>query len=141
MLVVAVKHWGKYMSRKRVLIHCDNEVTVRAVNTGRSRDQRIQACLREIHQISGLFSCEIKAVFLEGKSNRLSDSLSRWHFSKSFQVDFMSRTTAYDLQTEMTGVFIYQHKKCSNQQFFKLSWLRKEHDMENMIMPWSSNSH
>ena len=80
-LTLALKKWGPKFGRKRIQIHCDNKVTVATVNTGTSRNEVIQACLREIHKLMGWYSFDLKAKFLAGALNRRADVLSRWHLN------------------------------------------------------------
>ena len=72
-LVIAIKIWGRKFQRKRILVLCDNTVTVQAINSGASRDKLMQACLRELHVTSALNNCEVRAVYSEGSKNTISD--------------------------------------------------------------------
>ena len=92
MVVIAMKTWGKMLSRKKLIFNCDNLVSVESINSGASRDKVIQNCLRELHQVLGIYSCEIKAVFIRGIENRISDALSRAHLSKKCMVEFNKLT-------------------------------------------------
>ena len=47
-IVVALKLWGHILVNKKVVINCDNMVSVRVLNTGASRNSLLQSCLREI---------------------------------------------------------------------------------------------
>ena len=97
MVVVALKLLGGCLQRKKLLINCDNNVSVLAINSGFSRDEKIQNCLRELHKISAKYDCEIKAKFLHGKLNRESDALSRWEKDISFRKKFYELTTHLQL--------------------------------------------
>ena len=79
MIVVALKLSGDEFARKKLVVFCDNFVTVRAINSGFSRNLVIQHCLRELHMVLALINGDIKAEFLRGIDNRESDALSRWH--------------------------------------------------------------
>ena len=76
MVVIALKKWGKLLKRKRIVINCDNQNTVLAINSGASRDEVLQHCLRELHKITALNSCELRAQHIFGVNNRISDALS-----------------------------------------------------------------
>ena len=89
MLVVAVKTLKQKLSRRKLVVFCDNLNTVIAINSGSSRDCVLQQCLRELHKMCALVSCEVRAKFLEGRNNRVSDSLSRWHLSSKFPRGFL----------------------------------------------------
>ena len=98
MVVVALKLWSHKLHRKKVLFYCDNEVSVRAINTSRSCDVQIQRCLREIHTLSGLFSFQVKAVHIAGVSNRICDFLSRFHIADSFKRQFFNEASQFNLK-------------------------------------------
>ena len=101
MLVMVLKLWGKELATKKVLLFCDNQVSVLAINSNCSRDIVIQGCLREIHKLCGIFSFELKTVFLEGSKNRISDALSRWDKGTRFQQEFDKLTRKFKLKQYM----------------------------------------
>ena len=85
MLVIAFRAMGSCLNRKKLILKCDNMVTVLAVNTGASKDNFIQSCLRELHVHLALLSCDIKAVYLTTKQNKLSDALSRMFTEQKYR--------------------------------------------------------
>ena len=97
MVVLCVLKWGKSCARKRIKIHCDNRNSVLAINTGKSRDKRIQSCLRQLHKLCILFSCEVSAEFLSGVDNRIPDFLSRFHLHEKFRKAFYKEVTGVQL--------------------------------------------
>ena len=98
MVVLTVKLWGNQCKRKRILIYCDNENTVLAINSGKSRDLHMQNCLRELHILNTIFSCEIKAEFIAGVTNRKADFLSRWGKGEVYQRAFFEETKGFALK-------------------------------------------
>lgn len=38
-VTVSIKLWADRLSKKRIIIYCDNQVTVQAINTGRAKDK------------------------------------------------------------------------------------------------------
>ena len=97
-LVSAVALWAPNLIRKKLIMLCDNMNTVLAVNSGCSRDPILQAALRKLHQVTALFSCEVRAKFLAGESNRAADYLSRWHLNKSYEKKFYQLEGCLNLQ-------------------------------------------
>ena len=63
-------------------------VSVTAINSGSSRNRKIQNCLRELHKMSALLSCEVREVYLSTQQNRLAYALSRWHLDSKFEEMF-----------------------------------------------------
>jgi hypothetical protein len=43
-----MKIWGKQFGGKKVLVYCDNEASVKVLNSGFTKDEFMQCCLREI---------------------------------------------------------------------------------------------
>ena len=99
MVVVALKLLGGKLERKKLVIHCDNQVSVLAINSDTSRDIRIQSCLRELHKVMAQKHCDLKAIFIRGDSNHESDALSRWGLSKKFHETFYNLTKQLKLKS------------------------------------------
>lgn len=91
-VVVALKIWGKYLANLKVVIFCDNFVTVRVLNTGASKNKFLQACLREICWLGAIHNFDIKSKHVSGCDNRIPDLLSRWHLDEKFISEFKDRT-------------------------------------------------
>ena len=79
-IVIALTLLKNKLNRKNITIQCDNMVSVTAINSGSSRNRKILNCMRELHKMSALLSCEVRAVYLSTQQNRWADALSRWHF-------------------------------------------------------------
>lgn len=41
-----MKIWGKQFGGKKVLVYCDNEASVKVLNSGFTKDEFMQCCLR-----------------------------------------------------------------------------------------------
>ncbi|CAC5389407.1 unnamed protein product [Mytilus coruscus] len=90
-VIVCLKVWVR--RGKKICIYCDNYVSVQVINHGSSRSKFLQACLREIAFVCAINECEIKAIHLNGKDNRVSDLLSRWDLSPFYQSEFLILST------------------------------------------------
>ena len=95
MLLIATKVWSHKLHRKKFVVNCDNKNTVLAINSGASKDPTMQLCLRELHKTTALISCELQARFISGKSNRISDHLSRVQLHKKHLIEFHRLTEGY----------------------------------------------
>lgn len=82
--------WGDKFKGKRILIFCDNEASVKVINSGSSKDAFMQNCLRELCFIAAIHQFEIRAKHILGEENRLADYLSRWHTHTKFSKLFSS---------------------------------------------------
>ncbi len=68
-IIVACKVWGKSWKRKMLVDHCDNLVSVNVINSGRSRDEFLQCCLRELCYVSAIHQFEIRRIHIAGIDN------------------------------------------------------------------------
>ena len=57
---------------------CDNDAVVKVMNSGRTQDQFLGACARNIWFHSALLDIDIKYVHVLGSQNQTADLLSRW---------------------------------------------------------------
>lgn len=78
-VVLAFKVWTATLCNKKVVINCDNEAVVRAINSGRAKDPFLQAGLRELVFLCCCNGIEVKASHIKSVENRLPDYLSRWN--------------------------------------------------------------
>lgn len=97
-VVVCLKLWGTKLRGKRIIIKCDNQVTVTVINTGKSRNQFLQSCLREICFVAAINEFELRAVHIAGVDNRLADMLSRWHLHSNYAKTFFEETKYIHLE-------------------------------------------
>ncbi len=82
-IIVSCKSWGHTWQVRRIVIHCDNLVSVTVMNTGRTKDDYLQNCLRELAVIAARYEFEIPCVHIAGLCNRVPDILSRWNHDGS----------------------------------------------------------
>lgn len=80
-LIVAVKIWKSKLKGLRVVVHCDNLVTVFVVNTGRAKSRDLQRACRELAFQAATGEVEIRSQHISGAHNRVADWLSRYHCS------------------------------------------------------------
>ena len=110
-IVVALKLWGHMLVNKKVVINCDNMVSVRMLNTGASRNSFLQSCLREICYIAALNNFDIKSQHISGCDNRITDTLSRWDLHDKFRRDFKQLTSDLEVIEDFVSdeFFLFSH--------------------------------
>ena len=91
-IVVGVRVWKEELRGKRVIVYCDNEASVCALNSGRSSVSFTAACLRELWFHCCTVQAELRAVHLPGVENRLPDYLSRAHLHDKYFNNFLYET-------------------------------------------------
>ena len=96
-LITCCKLWGPSWSGQRLIARCDNMCTVLAINTGKSKDMRMQACLRELFYWMSMFSFEIKSEYINTRDNTLPDLLSRFSDKQNRKV-FNEKSTGLNLK-------------------------------------------
>ena len=97
-VTVSVRLWGSQYAGKKILIYCDNEQAVLAINTGKTREPFVGTCVRQLWLEVSIFGFQLKAVHLPGVDNRLADSLSRWHMSSYYCHQFLEATKGCSLR-------------------------------------------
>jgi hypothetical protein len=93
-ILVAIRTWKFEFGNINFNIFCDNETSVRNLNSGKSKIPITQSILREIRFHTSQAQFQIKAKHLPGKENRIADCLSRWHLDTSFQQEFYNLTSS-----------------------------------------------
>ena len=91
------------------MIKCDNQVTVTVINTGKSRNQFLQSCLRELLFVAAGHEFEIRVVHILGEA----DLLSKWYLSelyaRTFYKEFQSKYRLLDLVVP-SCLFQFEHE-------------------------------
>lgn len=95
-IMVALKLWGALLQGQRFILQCDNQNSVQALNSGRSRNYGMQACLREIWFLSAIYDFDLQAEHIPGRDNTIADHLSRWHCAPSHEAQFHFLTADLD---------------------------------------------
>jgi hypothetical protein len=76
-VMIALKVWAPSVRNRRIQILCDNSASVTVLNSGRTKDPKMLAILREVAFICAQYNCQIRASHIIGIDNRLADQLSR----------------------------------------------------------------
>ena len=110
-IVIALKLWGKDYVNSNLLLYCDNRVTVDVINKGRAANAFSQKCLREIVWLTANCNLWIKVCFLQGKLNRKSDFLSRWHLHDNYKNKFWQETIGGNIRETIVteDMFKFSH--------------------------------
>ena len=96
-IMAALQLWGPALRGKRFIrLECDNNDSVLALNSGRSRTLGMQLCLREIWFLSALHDFDMTAIYIPGRHNTLADHLSRWQLSPYYEAQFKPLTAHND---------------------------------------------
>lgn len=111
-IMVALKIWAPLLRGQRLVLQCDNENSVLALTSGRSRAPGMQRCLREIWFLTAAWDLEIVSTHIPGITNSIADHLSRWHLSPTHQQRF----------SELTSTLTTTHVYCPPEFFeFQIS--------------------
>jgi len=77
MVLHLILEMGESMRGRRCLGWCDNTTAVQAINTGRSRSNRLMQIVRRIHLACIQYDIELWMVHIPGVHNITADQLSR----------------------------------------------------------------
>ena len=103
-VVVALKVWAKDWAGQRVRVKCDDDNACVAIQTGRSRDVFMQACVRELFLWCARFDVELVATHCPGVDIGRADARSRAHTGKKYR-DAMERDEVLQRANRMREVF------------------------------------
>ena len=88
---------GSSVKTSKMIVFCDNLSTVRILYSGFTRNEFLQACLREICYIAAIYEFQLKAKFISGVENRISDYLSKWEISEDYENLFLDKVRGQNL--------------------------------------------
>lgn len=86
------KLWGALLRSQCIILQCDNEDSVSAINSGCSRIPGILLSLREIWLLTARHDIDIFARHITGLDNSIADHLSCWHLSPVHHLWFSALT-------------------------------------------------
>ena len=81
-ILLALRIWAKFWTSSLVIFYCDNMAVVHVIESGKTRDKFLNACIRNIWLITATHDIELHMRHIEGKRNTMADALSRI-YSKS----------------------------------------------------------
>ncbi len=84
-IMAAFKLWATFLRGQRLVLQCDNENSVLALNSDSSCSPGMQRCLRKIWFLSMAWDFEVIATHVPGITNIIADHLSLWHLSPTHQ--------------------------------------------------------
>ena len=108
-VVVAVRLWSGEVKGRKILVYCDNEASVSAINSGKSTDRFTAAALRELWYWCCLADFQIRALHIPGVENRLADYLSRWHLEEKYQHKFFNEFGHEGQERVVDEILFYFH--------------------------------
>ena len=96
-ILISVREWVPQFQNKNILVYCDNHTSVNVLHSCRVNCTFMQKCFREIRYHSAKFNFTIRAVYLYGEENKISDSLSRWYLLQSYREEIFKATKNLNL--------------------------------------------
>ena len=79
-IVVAIKVWANQWRDKKLRIKCDNMAVVEVLTSGRTKDNILATCARNVWLLCAIFNISIHIEHIPGKQNVVADLLSRYQF-------------------------------------------------------------
>ena len=106
-IIIAIKLWINVVSGKKLHFFCDNECCVTIINSGRSKDGKLQMLLCELAMVCARNNVLVKMIHIRSKSNTLPDLLSRWYNGGSARREF-KRITQNKLTRRSVAAHMFQ---------------------------------
>ena len=88
-LLIALKLWAHEWSHSVVKFFCDNLAVVQVVRTGKTRDNMLSLCLRNIWLITATHAIDLHIEHIQGRSNKIAALLSRLYPPKPVDTEFL----------------------------------------------------
>ena len=86
-LVIALKLWA----HSAVKFYCDNVAVVQVVHTGKTRDNMLALCLRNIWLITASYDIDLHIDHIQGRANKIADLLSRIYSPKTVNLTLLEQ--------------------------------------------------
>ena len=83
-ILLALRVWGNHWRHFIVKSHCDNLAVVQVVQTSKTKDPFLAACIRNIWMITAISDIEIQIDPVKGVNNIIADILSRLYSDRTF---------------------------------------------------------
>ena len=87
-IIVALRKWAYKFRGKRFTIACNNQACVQLINHGRTKNEVLQSCLREVAYITATEEILLHAHYIESGENWVPDYLSRWFIDRNCRRKF-----------------------------------------------------
>ena len=82
-VLLALRVWGDHWKHSLVRFYCDNLAVVQVVQTSKTKDPFLAACIRNIWMITATLDIEIHIDHVKGINNTNADLLSRLYSDKN----------------------------------------------------------
>lgn len=81
-ILVSLVVWGEQLMNKKLLFHCDNQAVVHILNSMTSKSEKVMVLVRALTLVCLRHNMIVKAKHILGRTNTLTDSLSRLQVQK-----------------------------------------------------------
>ena len=96
-ILLALRTWGDFWQHSTVSLFCDNLAVVQVVETSKTKDPFLAACIRNIWLITATLDINLEVSHIRGADNQIADLLSRLYSQK-----FVNNSLYADLQANYT---------------------------------------
>ena len=90
-LVIALKLWAQDWAHSAVRFYCDNLAVVQVVCTGKTRDNMLGLCLRNIWLITASYDTDLHIHHIQGRANKIADLLSCIYSPKTVNLTLLEQ--------------------------------------------------
>ena len=81
-VAIAAKAWGTQWSKKRLLVHCNNQAVVDVWHSGTSRDAALMCLVRTLFFTAATHDFTLVLQHIEGVNNGIADAISPAQFHR-----------------------------------------------------------
>ena len=90
-LVIALKLWARYWAHSAVKFYCDNLAVVQVVHTGKTSDNMLAPCLRNIWLITASYDIDLHINHIQGRAIKITDLLSCIYSPKTVDLSLLQQ--------------------------------------------------
>jgi hypothetical protein len=103
-ILESARRWGWQWTNNLVILRCDNQAVVGAVNKGSSQSPVIMALLRELFWLSATLNFRVKAEWLPGVHNVFADLLSRYRVHEFLEQFYGHNAITYASSSSLSSM-------------------------------------
>lgn len=104
-IVVALHIWGSFLKNKKIMFMCDNMSVVQILGSMSSKSPEIMVLLRALTLHCLKYNMVVKATHIPGKTNLLTDALSRLQITKFRQLAPTAELEPETIPNHLWGLF------------------------------------
>ena len=89
-ILVTLRKWKQFWTHSKVKLFCDNKAVVQVVESGKTKDPYLAACIRNIWLLTATYDSDLIVQHIQGTHNIIADCLSRLYSNKTTDLSLLT---------------------------------------------------